>query len=66
MLANYDMIIEDMRAAADLLPYLSEMANEDYGRPHKAACWAFAARAALYASQFDAKYTTRLSRCVTR
>ena len=56
VLANYDMIIEDMRAAADLLPYLSEMANEDYGRPHKAACWAFAARAALYASQFDAKY----------
>ena len=56
VLANYDMIISDMDKAAELLPYFSQLADENYGRPHKAACWGFAARAALYASQFDASY----------
>ena len=53
VLENYDMIIQDMDKAADLLPYFSQLADDDYGRPHKAACWAFAARTALYAAQFD-------------
>lgn len=53
---NYDQIISDMRTAGDMLPYFSELAPEDYGMPHKAAAWAFAARAALYAAQYDAKY----------
>lgn len=56
VLANYDMIIEDMRVAGELLPYFSQLEPRDYGRPHKAAAWAFAARAALYAAQYDAKY----------
>jgi len=56
VLENYDMIIEDMRKAGDMLPLLSQMAKSDYGLPHKAAAWAFAARAALYAAQYDAKY----------
>lgn len=56
VLANYDLIIEDMRTAGSLLPYQSQLAPQDYGRPHKAAAWAFAARAALYAAQYDAKY----------
>ena len=56
VLANYDQIISDFRKAGDLLPYLSQLKDEDYGRPHKAAAWAFAARAALYAAQYDAKY----------
>lgn len=56
VLANYDLIISDMRTAGELLPYLSELADKDYGRPHKAAAWAFGARAALYAAQYDPKY----------
>lgn len=56
VLENYDQIISDMRKAGDLLPYFSELKNEEYGRPHKAAAWAFAARAALYAAQYDTKY----------
>ena len=56
VLKNYDQIIQDFRDAAEELPYFSELAPEEYGLPHKAAAWAFAARAALYAAQFDAKY----------
>lgn len=56
VLENYDMIISDFLKAADMLPLMSQQANADWGRPHKAAAWAFAARAALYASQFDSKY----------
>ena len=56
VLENYDMIISDLTKAADLLPLMSQQAKADWGRPHKAAAWAFAARAALYAAQFDAKY----------
>lgn len=53
---NYDQIISDMRTAGDLLPYWSELTADDYGLPHKAAAWGFAARAALYAAQYDARY----------
>lgn len=56
VLQNYDQIIRDLREAGERLPYFSELAPEEYGLPHKAAAWAFAARAALYAAQFDAKY----------
>jgi hypothetical protein len=52
ILDNYNMIIADMRKAAARLPLLSQMADEDYGRPYKTAAWAFAARAALYAAQY--------------
>lgn len=56
VLQNYDQIIRDFNTAADRLPYLSQLAAEEYGLPHKAAAWAFAARAALYAAQYDSKY----------
>ena len=56
VLMNYDQIISDMRVAGEKLPLFSELAPEDYGMPHKAAAWAFGARAALYASQFDKSY----------
>ena len=56
VLANYDMIIEDMDKAAASLPLFSQLSEDDYGRPHRAAAWAFAARAALYAAQWDATY----------
>jgi hypothetical protein len=53
---NYSMIVEDFRAASELLPSFSQLADADYGRPYKTAAWAFAARAALYASRWDASY----------
>lgn len=56
VLMNYDQIISDFRIAASKLPYFSELDKNDYGLPHKAAAWAFAARAALYAAQFDQSY----------
>lgn len=56
VLDNYDMIIDDMRKAGELLPLFSQLSPNEYGRPHKAAAWAFAARAAMYAAQYDAKY----------
>lgn len=57
VLLNYDQIIEDLRIAGEKLPLLSQLdPATEYGYPHKAAAWAYAARAALYAAQFDAKY----------
>ena len=56
VLANYDQIISDMDAAAEHLPLLSQQNESDYGRPWKAAAWGLAARAALYAAQFDQSY----------
>ncbi|MDE6872209.1 MAG: RagB/SusD family nutrient uptake outer membrane protein [Bacteroidales bacterium] len=53
---NYAQIIKDMRTAADYLPLFSELPADEYGLPHKAAAWAFAARAALYAAQWDKSY----------
>lgn len=53
---NYAQIISDMREAGNRLPLFSELKPEEYGDPHKAAAWAFAARAALYAAQYDASY----------
>jgi len=56
VLQNYDQIIEDFRAAGEILPYYSQLSADQIGLPHKAAAWAYAARAALYASMYDAKY----------
>jgi hypothetical protein len=53
VLDNYNLIIADMREAAKRLPLLSQIAESDYGRPYKTAAWAFAARAALYAAQYQ-------------
>jgi hypothetical protein len=57
VLENYDMIIADLRKAVEYLPSWSELKPDEYGRPYKTAAWAFAARAALYAAEYDqAKY----------
>ncbi|MDO5664331.1 MAG: RagB/SusD family nutrient uptake outer membrane protein [Bacteroidia bacterium] len=56
VLENYDLIISDLRKAGDMLPYHSQLPENQWGRPHKAAAWGYAARAALYAAQYDSKY----------
>lgn len=56
VLDNYDMIIADMEEAAKYLPYFNEMPKNEWGLTHKTAAWALAARAALYAAQYDPSY----------
>ncbi|MDE6570142.1 MAG: RagB/SusD family nutrient uptake outer membrane protein [Alistipes sp.] len=56
VLRNYEQIIADFREAGDKLPYFSELSADEIGLPHKAAAWAYAARAALYASMYDESY----------
>jgi tetratricopeptide (TPR) repeat protein len=49
---NYAYIAEDLKTAADLLPFFSELAPADYGRAHKTAAWAYLARTYLYAKDY--------------
>lgn len=60
VLENYDQIIADMDIAASHLPLFSQQTEDEYGRPWKAAAWGLAARAALYASQFDPSYYSKV------
>ena len=56
VLENYKMIIEDLDKAGELLPWFHEMPKAQWGLTHKTAAWAFAARAALLAAQYDNSY----------
>lgn len=58
-LDNYKQIISDFEKAAEYLPLLSEQPEEQRGMAWKGAAWAFAARAALYAAQYDNSYYTK-------
>lgn len=49
---NYDYIAEDLKRAADLLPYFDEYDAQNYGRAHKTAAWAYLARTYLYAGRW--------------
>ncbi len=50
---NYQMIEEDMKRAADMLPYFTEYDPSDLGRAHKDAAHAFLAKTYLYWAQYD-------------
>ncbi|MFT3738424.1 MAG: RagB/SusD family nutrient uptake outer membrane protein [Breznakibacter sp.] len=54
--ANYEFCISDFGRAASMLSYFDELNNDQYGRPHKTACWAYAAKAALYNAQYKQDY----------
>lgn len=60
ILANYDMIISDMEKAAELLPYFQDLPSAQWGLTHKTAAWGHAARAALYAAQYDNSYYAKV------
>lgn len=63
-LDNYKQIIADFDKAAGYLPLLSEQPLEQRGMAWKGAAWGFAARAALYAAQYDKSYyNTCISYC---
>ncbi|WBL23427.1 RagB/SusD family nutrient uptake outer membrane protein [Zunongwangia sp. HRR-M8] len=50
---NYEQIVNDLDAAAQLLPLFTEMSGADYGRPHKDAANAYIAKTYLYWAQYD-------------
>ncbi|MDR2449019.1 MAG: RagB/SusD family nutrient uptake outer membrane protein [Prevotellaceae bacterium] len=54
VMENYRLIVEDMEKAADLLPFFGEYGEEDYGRAHKAAAWAYIVKTYAYWAQHDA------------
>jgi hypothetical protein len=60
VLDNYKSIIADMDKAADLLPYFNEIPEGERGLMHKTAAWSIAARAALYAAQYDPTYYAKV------
>ncbi|NKI24974.1 RagB/SusD family nutrient uptake outer membrane protein [Arenibacter sp. 6A1] len=61
---NYSQIIDDLTLAADLLPLVTEMNPEDYGRAHKDAALAYIAKTYLYWAQYDSsKYEEVISYC---
>ncbi|MBW2962091.1 RagB/SusD family nutrient uptake outer membrane protein [Mesonia aestuariivivens] len=51
---NYDQIVQDLEAAAELLPLFTEMSGADYGHAHKDAAYAYIAKTYLYWAQYDA------------
>ncbi|MDR0559250.1 MAG: RagB/SusD family nutrient uptake outer membrane protein [Prevotellaceae bacterium] len=53
VMKNYELIIEDLQKAADLLPFFEEYTGKDYGRAHKAACWAYMVKVYAYWAQHD-------------
>ncbi|RFZ90458.1 RagB/SusD family nutrient uptake outer membrane protein [Mucilaginibacter conchicola] len=46
--ANYDYIEAELKKAANMLPYLDQLAAADYGRPHKVAAWGYLSKMYLY------------------
>ncbi|MFM1912923.1 MAG: hypothetical protein RIR51_761 [Bacteroidota bacterium] len=50
---NYQMIIEDLNKAAELLPLFTTYDESDKGRAHKDAALAYAAKTYMYWAQYD-------------
>jgi len=50
--ANYNYIEGQLKKAANLLPMFSALATTDYGRPHKAAAWAYLSKLYLYKKDY--------------
>lgn len=53
VLDNYELIIEDLDKAADLLPWFTEYGSEDYGRASKDAAIALKVKTYAYWAQHD-------------
>ncbi|NHN24877.1 RagB/SusD family nutrient uptake outer membrane protein [Flavobacterium jejuense] len=61
---NYKQIIEDLNKAADLLPLVTQYADEDKGRANKDAALAYIAKTYLYWAQYDSsKYADAVLAC---
>ncbi|KAA6338228.1 hypothetical protein EZS27_013744 [termite gut metagenome] len=51
---NYDLIIQNLQKAADLVPLFEQYGDADLGRAHKAACWGYMVKVYAYWAQHDA------------
>lgn len=61
---NYAQIIDDLKKAADLLPLITELGTDDYGRANKDAALAYIAKTYLYWAQYDSsKYADAVAAC---
>ncbi|TXE07193.1 RagB/SusD family nutrient uptake outer membrane protein [Seonamhaeicola algicola] len=61
---NYAQIVEDLKAAADLLPIFTTYGDADKGRAHKDAALAYIAKTYLYWAQYDnTKYADAVTYC---
>ncbi|MDY3345306.1 RagB/SusD family nutrient uptake outer membrane protein [Riemerella anatipestifer] len=49
---NYDMIIEDLKKAGEMLPWLNELSASEKGRPHKVAAWALLSKVYLFKKDY--------------
>jgi hypothetical protein len=54
VMENYQLIIEDLEQAAARLPFFGAYSEDDYGRAHKAAAWAYMVKVYAYWAQHDA------------
>ncbi|TKG91515.1 RagB/SusD family nutrient uptake outer membrane protein [Puteibacter caeruleilacunae] len=54
--SNYLFIADELKKAAELLPYFETYAAHDYGRAHKTAALGYLARTYIYLAQYDAQY----------
>ncbi len=50
---NYQLIVDDLQKAADLLPLFTSYGDSDKGRAHKDAALAYAAKTYMYWAQYD-------------
>jgi hypothetical protein len=53
VMENYDLIIQDLEKAAELVPFFESYGPENYGRVHKAAAWAYMVKVYAYWAQHD-------------
>ena len=51
---NYELIIDDLKNAAERLPFFETYTQADYGRTHKAAAWALMVKVYAYWAFWDA------------
>jgi hypothetical protein len=53
VMENYELIIQDLETASSYIPFFDEYGEEDYGRAHKAAAWAYMVKVYAYWAQHD-------------
>ncbi|MDR1674906.1 MAG: RagB/SusD family nutrient uptake outer membrane protein [Tannerella sp.] len=54
VMENYDLIVQDLETAASYLPFFEDYGEEDYGRAHRVAAWAYIVKVYAYWAQHDA------------
>jgi hypothetical protein len=66
VMENYKLIIEDLQAAANLLPWFKDYTTENYGRPSKDAAYGFMVKTYAYWAEHDASKWTEIPTLVDK